>query len=71
MSCPHSSSKHRVVSLQVWVHLASDCQMRVICLMAQLACKVVAEGSASEEAEHARRMWARRKSSLSTYRGWL
>jgi hypothetical protein len=53
MSCPHSSAKHGVVPIQVWVHLASDCQMRVIRLMAQLACKLVAEGSADREAEHA------------------
>ncbi len=53
MSCPCSSAKHRVLPIQVWVHLATDCQMRVIRLMAQLAFKLVAEQSTSEEAEHA------------------
>ena len=53
MSCPCWSAEHRVMPIQVWVHLASECQRRVIYLMAQLACKLVAEGSESEEAKHA------------------
>ena len=48
MSCPCLSAKRRVLPIQVWVHLATDCQMRVIRLMAQLAFKLVAEQSTSE-----------------------
>ena len=48
-----SSTDRHVSPAQVWVHLATDCRTRAIRLMAQLAFKLVAEQSTSEEAEHA------------------
>lgn len=47
-----SSSAKKVWPVQVWRYLAVDCQMRVICLMAKLACKLVADQPTFKEENH-------------------
>jgi hypothetical protein len=45
MSHQSSSTDRHVSPAQVWVRLATDCRMRAIRLMAQLAFKLVADQS--------------------------